>query len=533
MVAIGVEEEEHIQRSEWNIATPIPEVPFAQYVMDKMSSGGDKTALIDGVSGETLKYNELISWIRNISSGWQEAGLAADHVVCIVTPNCIHAPAAFLAAVTASAVVTFANPLFTPDELRRHINHSQSKWIVVHPVSLHTLQAAFKELNDFKGVYLLGNESKDGIQPLSSLWKEAPEEWECCGVSGSRVVHLPYSSGTTGFPKGVELTSENWLATLVIAGGEECINIESESVVLSVLPIFHVFGIGLILISLTHKATIVSLHKFIPNVFLNAIQTYKVNYVPLVPPLAIFLAKHELVAQFDLSSMKKIICGAASLPSGVQELLHKRFSGLLVRQGYGMTETTLVVLNNRIEDPGTVGKVTALSEIKITDVETGDSLGPGKDGELCVRGPTIMKGYLNNEEATKAAIDSRGWLHTGDIGHYDENGNFYIVDRIKEIIKYKGFQVPPAELEGLLLNYEAIADVAVVGVKDEVAGELPKAYVVPKPGRTIIPDDLIKWVHERVAPHKRLRGGVEIIGAVPRSPAGKTLRRLLSEKANA
>lgn len=532
MVCMGVEKDEHIHRCLWDNVGPVPEEPFTEYIMDKIKYFAEKDALIDGVSGEKFKYGDLVSWVRNIGYGWQENGLEAGHVVCLVTPNTIHVPGAFLAAVAASAVVTLANPLFTPDELRQHITNSQSKWVIVHPLFLSTAQAATKDLDDIKGMYLLGNEAKDCVKPLSSLKKEAPDNWEFHGVSGDSVVHLPYSSGTTGLPKGVELTSANWLAVLSTVGRKEYLHIGSEDVILGILPFFHTFGIGMLLASLSHGATMVTLPRFIPDVFLNTLQTYKVTVVPLVPPLAVFVAKHDIVSQFDLSSINNVVCGAAPLTAEIQKLLSSRLSGVTVRQGFGMTETTLATLSSESRDPGAVGRVVAHCEAKIVDMESGDSLGPGENGELCFRGPVITKGYFNNEEATEELIDSDGWLRTGDIAYYNEKGIFYIVDRIKELIKYKGFQVPPAELEGLLMTHEAIADAGVIGVKDDEAQELPKAYVVLKPGKNILPEDIINWVHERVAPHKRLRGGVEITEAVPRSPAGKILRRKLRDHMN-
>lgn len=532
MVAVGTEKEEHVLRCTWDNISQVPQGPLVTYILDKVAQAGEADALVDGVSGEKLKYSELTAWVRNVSYGWQAAGLEAGQVVCVVSPNCILAPPTFLAAVAASGVVTFANPLYTPDELRRHISHSSSSWIVVHPLFLPSVQAAVKDNSEIKGIFVMGKEAVDETKPITSLWKEAPADWTCSSGSGDQVVHLPYSSGTTGLPKGVKLTAANWLAVLSTSGREEYLDITKGDVILGILPFFHVFGIGMCLSSLFHGATLVTLPRFIPDIFLKALQTYKVTLVPVVPPLAIFLAKHDVVAKFDLSSMKSIMCGAAPLAGEVQQIICKRFPGVTVRQGFGMTETTLAVFASESHEPGAVGHITPHSEAKIIDMETGNSVGPNVDGELCVRGPIITKGYFNDEKATNELIDSQGWLHTGDVGHYNEDGVFYIVDRIKELIKYKGYQVAPAELEGLLVTHEAIADAAVIGVPDEEAGECPKAYIVPKPGKTVVPEDIIDWVKERVAPFKRLRGGVEIISAVPRSPAGKILRKNLRMQPN-
>lgn len=243
-----------------------------------------------------------------------------------------------------------------------------------------------------------------------------------------------------------------------------------------------------------------------------------------------FLAKHPLVDEFDLSCIKELLCGAAPLSKEVQDAVAKRLPTIeIIHQGYGMSEMTLAALCQigTFMKPGSVGTCLPGMYGKIIDPETGDTLGPNQPGEVCFKGSQIMKGYINNEQATKETIDSKGWLHTGDIGYYDEDREFFIVDRLKELIKYKGFQVPPAELEALIMALPEVADVAVVGVPDESSGELPLAFIVLQPNSTITEKEIVDYVAKMVSPAKRLHGGVRFIPQIPKTPSGKILRRHL------
>jgi acyl-CoA synthetase (AMP-forming)/AMP-acid ligase II len=241
------------------------------------------------------------------------------------------------------------------------------------------------------------------------------------------------------------------------------------------------------------------------------------------------LAKHPAVARYDLKSLRTIFSGAAPLGAQLEREVAARL-GCHVKQGYGMTEaspaTHMTPHDPARAKPGSVGMPVSNTECKIVDVETGAELGVGEEGEVCLRGPQVMKGYLNRPDATAETIDPEGWLHTGDIGRADEDGHFFIVDRRKELIKYKGFQVAPAELEALLLTHPAVADCAVVPAPDEGAGEVPKAFVVLKTDGAATADELIAFVAARVSPHKKVRR-VEFVEQIPKSPSGKILRRVL------
>jgi acyl-CoA synthetase (AMP-forming)/AMP-acid ligase II len=278
-------------------------------------------------------------------------------------------------------------------------------------------------------------------------------------------------------------------------------------------------------------ATIVTMSKFELEPFLKLLQDHRITRAYLVPPIILALAKHPVVDQYDLSGLRLIMSGAAPLDAGLAAQCEQRL-GVEVIQGYGLTETSPVTHCTPDDDPaknkpGSIGPPLPNTEVRVVDWGTGENYGPNQDGEIWVRGPQVMKGYLNNPEATAHTLDQEGWLHTGDIGHADAEGYFTIVDRLKELIKYKGYQVPPAELEAVLLSHPAVADVAVIPKPDEEAGEVPKAFVVRR--GDVEADELIAYVADRVARHKKVRE-VAFVDEIPKSASGKILRRVLVDR---
>ena len=303
-----------------------------------------------------------------------------------------------------------------------------------------------------------------------------------------------------------------------------------HEVMMAVLPFFHIYGMQILMNDgLRRGATQITMPRFDLEQYLALIQEHRATRLFVVPPMVLALAKQPIVDQYDLSSVKSLFSGAAPLGPELAEEAHRRI-GAPTAQGYGMTEMSPVSHACRFDDdkPGSIGILVASAEARVVDPESGEDLPAGADGEIWCRGPMVMKGYLNRPDATADTIDPDGWLHTGDIGHVDDDGFWYIVDRLKELIKYKGFQVPPAELEALLLSHPAVADCAVIGVPDEEAGEIPKAFVALKPGVECSATDIQEFVAGHVAHYKQVRI-VEFVDAIPKSPSGKILRRMLRD----
>ncbi|CAH9104665.1 unnamed protein product [Cuscuta europaea] len=361
------------------------------------------------------------------------------------------------------------------------------------------------------------------------------------GVKPDDVVALPYSSGTTGLPKGVMLTHKGLVTSLAqhVEGQNPHFYLRGEDVLLCVLPFFHIYSMSIFLCGLRVGARILIMQRFDIVPFLELIQKYKVTICPFVPPIVLAIAKSPAVDNYDLSSVRIVMSGAAPLGKELQDTVRDKFPNATFAQGYGMTEggSVLAMSLAFAKEPfqiksGSVGTVVRNAELKIVDPEMGSSLPRNQPGEICIRGDQIMKGYLNQPEATKSTIDGEGWLHTGDIGYIDEDDELFIVDRLKELIKYKGFQVAPAELEALLLNHPLLSDAAVIPMKDEEAGEVPVAFVVKSNGCTITEDEVKDFVSKQVIFYKRIKR-VFFVDAVPKSPSGKILRKNLRARLEA
>ncbi|MFC3573051.1 4-coumarate--CoA ligase family protein [Streptomyces yaanensis] len=511
---------------------PAIELPIHDAVLGRAAEFGELPALIDGVDGTTLTYEQLDRFHRRLAAAFADAGVRKGDVLALHSPNTIAFPTAFYAATRAGASVTTVHPLATAEEFAKQLRDSAARWIVTVSPLLETARTAAEKAGGVREIFVCDTAS--GHRSLVDMLATGAPEPQVDIDPAEDIAALPYSSGTTGIPKGVMLTHRQIATNL--AQIRPLMGTGPGERILAVLPFFHIYGMtALMNAPLRQGATVVVLPRFDLDTFLEAIQTHRITGLYVAPPLVLALAKHPAVAQYDLSSLKYIISAAAPLDARLAVACAERLGLPPIGQGYGMTElspcTHVVPLDALDAPPGTVGKLVPGTEMRILSLDDPDmDLGVGETGEIAIRGPQVMKGYLGRPEATDAMIDSDGWLHTGDIGHVDADGWLFVVDRVKELIKYKGFQVAPAELEALLLTHPKIADAAVIGVYNDDNNEIPHAFVVRQPDADDLSEgEVMMYVAERVAPYKRVRN-VTFIDRVPRAVSGKILRRQLRER---
>jgi acyl-CoA synthetase (AMP-forming)/AMP-acid ligase II len=502
----------------------IPDVSLTSFVLGSAARFGERPALVDGASGRVTTYAQLCAQVRRAASGLASRGLRKGDVVAILSPNLPEYIVAFYAAATLGAIVTPVNPLYTIEEVAKQFANAGAKFVFTIPQLLGAAREASAHAR-VEELFVFGE--SEGATPFASLLEDDGEAPEVEIDPREDIVALPYSSGTTGVCKGVMLTHRNLVANLsqLRGSGHDL----SDDTLVCVLPLFHIYGLVAIAnLAMLSGAKVVMMPRFDFAQLLKVMQDYRVTFAHLVPPVILALSKQPVVDDYDLSSLRTIFSGAAPLGPELSRACEARL-GCEVIQGYGMTEASPAT---HITAPGggragSVGPCVPNMECKLVSVETGEEVaGTFERGEVWVRGPQVMKGYLNCPEATAQTLDADGWLHTGDVAYVDEDGYFFIVDRAKELIKYKAFQVAPAELEALLLTHPSVADAAVVPSPDEEAGEVPKAFVVVRDGHGLTEAEVLSFVASHVAPHKKVRR-VEFISQVPKSPSGKILRRLL------
>ncbi|XP_052276136.1 uncharacterized protein LOC127875253 [Dreissena polymorpha] len=508
--------------------SPVPDVELpvqsiSDFLFSRFNTFGNTIALVDHGTGRSFQFSQLEDLSRRVGSFLARKGLRKGDVVCYYGTNNPEFALLLLGCSSIGVTLTTASPLYTPDELKSQMEIAGCKTIfTIPPLARKCQEAGFNDL------VLVGG--SEGGRPFSDALSDDGRAFPSHVRVDPKedVAILPFSSGTTGLPKGVMLTHHNIVSNLL----QFSVNLKTyaNDVNIAVLPFFHIYGLASILLcSLMEGAKLVILPGFDPQIYLTALVQHKVTQIHIVPPIILFMARHPLVDKVDLSLIRTVVSAAAPLGDALTiEFMEKR--KLPIKQGYGLTETSPVIAVD--VDPITVGSVGPLipnTEAKIIDPDTGESLGHNEVGEVCIRGPQNMKGYHGNPQATNEMVDTEGWLHTGDMGYFKETDRLVISDRMKELIKYKGLQVAPAELEDLLHKHPAVQDVAVVAAADERAGEVPQAFVVIRPNMAAKEEDIRKFVDDQVADHKQLRGGVKFLKEIPKSASGKILRRVLKD----
>jgi acyl-CoA synthetase (AMP-forming)/AMP-acid ligase II len=510
----------------------IPDVTLPGFVLGQARQRGGKRALVEAGTGRELSYAQLAAAVRGTGARLSSKGVRPGDVLALCAPSSIEFAVTSYAALSAGAILTVVNPIASEEEIVHQLRQTGARWLVTTYLFVPKIETAARTAG-IAETFVIGDdtEAAPGARRLEVLSPGGEAPGPQTDRSPSDVAFLPSSSGTTGLPKSVMLTHRN-----LVAGVCQMLPVQrvtEDDVVIAALPLFHIFGFQATLnLALSQGATVVLLPRFELGAFLRAIQDYGVTRAEVVPPIVLALTNSELVSDYNLSSLRVLTCAAAPLGAGLARACAKRI-GCRVKQGYGLTELasgTHIAPDDGPDRPDSVGPALPGVECRVVDPETQADLGPGEPGELLVRSASAMRGYLDDPEATAAIIDPDGWVHTEDIATVDSDGWFRVTDRIKEVIKYKGYQVAPAELEAILLTHPAVADAAVVRSPDDSAGEVPKAFVVLKAPASA--EELTTWVAERVAPYKRVRR-VEFTDQLPKSPSGKILRRQLAERENA
>ncbi|CAL5198161.1 unnamed protein product [Lathyrus oleraceus] len=532
-------EQEFIFRSKLPDIVIPTHLPLHSYCFQNLSQFHNRPCLINGHTGETFTYSDVHLNVRKIASGLNSIGIHQGDVIMLVLRNSFQFALTFLGASYRGAVITTANPFYTSSELSKQATATKTKLIVTQSLYVSKIKELAK-MNNIKIVCTDDSPSslEENVVDFSVLTNADENEAPEVKINANDVVALPFSSGTSGLPKGVMLTHENLVTTIseLVDGENPHQYTNEEDVLLCVLPMFHIYALNSILLcGIRSGAAVLILEKFEIKTVLESIDKYKVTIVSFVPPIVLALVKSGELHRYDLSSIRVMITGAAPMRMELEQAVKDRMPQTVLGQGYGMTEAGPLSVSLAFAKepfkakPGACGTVVRNAEMKIVDIETGASLPRNKAGEICIRGTKVMKGYLNDPEATKKIIDKDGWLHTGDIGLMDDDDELFIVDRLKELIKYKGYQVAPAELEELLIAHPDISEAAVVPLKDEDAGEVPVAFVVRSSGSKISEDEIKQYISQQVVFYKRINK-VYFTEAIPKAVSGKILRKELTAR---
>ncbi|KAH6807293.1 hypothetical protein C2S51_028401 [Perilla frutescens var. frutescens] len=502
----------------------LPPFSLPHYIFSLLRCYPPTTAsLIDATTRRRIPLSHLSHLVQSLANNLRRKfHIHKNDVAFIFSPNSIHIPVLCLSLLSLGAIVSPSNPLSSDSEISRQIHLSA-------PVIAFASSDNAARLPPLReGTVLLDSPEFDSLLLPCSAEFDRPE------VCGDDTAAILYSSGTTGRTKGVELTHRNFIA--VIAGVHAVRAVRpSPAVTLCAVPFFHVYGFVLCLREAALGGSVVvpaaagGAGRRLQSI-IGAVEEFNVTHLAVAPPLVVEMVKSPAPDKYELRSLEVVMCGGAPVASAVIERFKQRFGNISLLQAYGLTETTAGISRtlgaNESEVRGSNGRLVSNCQARVVDPVSGHNLPPLKPGELWIRGPMVMKGYVGDKEATAAMVDSEGWLRTGDICFFDDNGHLFYVDRMKELIKYNAYQVAPAELEDLLLSHPAIVDAAVIPYPDDDVGQVPAAFVVTQPGSTINDSLIMDFVAQKVAPYKKIRR-VFYTDSIPKNATGKVLRKEL------
>jgi len=522
----------------------IPEITYWDFIFDNLSQHAHLPALVCGLSNRTLLHQQVKEEALKVSGSLRSLGLQKGDVIGILLPNCIEYPLIFLGALHSGLTVTPLNPLYTAPEISKQLEAAGAKALITSDMDPQKTSEVVSTNKKIESHIVLGKRSPEeasiGWEDFLSLTsKSGPSPQQVDVDVRKDVAVLPFSSGTTGVPKGVQISQHNLVANNVMVIGNDPEYMlrasgQTQDTTICALPMFHIFGLNVVMSGFLHMGgKNVVLPAFKPDLFVKLMEEHRPTTLSLVPPLVSFLSTSPLVKRSHLSNLRQILAGAApSGPELIKQFYNKAPEYTVYKEGFGATEvagagTGIFRAAGGIKS-GSVNQILPNSRLQIRDIVTDKPLGKDQRGEIVMKGPHCMLGYSNNEKANLETFDPEGWLRTGDIGYFDEEGFVFIVDRMKELIKVKAQQVAPAELEDVLRGLPGVVDVAVIGVEDLKAGQVPRAYIV-REDQTLTEDMVQEFMAVQVAPHKQLAGGIEWVEAIPKSTAGKILRKDISK----
>lgn len=540
--AVGVSGVRNASTTEHIISSHVPDITLptgnaATYALETAKQWSTNTALECAETGRNYTFTQVVDAVARWGGYLAKLGLGRGDRVAVMMLNCPEYALVLLGAMSAGIPVTVINYSYTLEEVCRQLRDSDASLVVYDDSTEKIIEGALPILQKpVRKIINTDTSPPAGVPSLRSLLQDSGTPLaDPVEVTGTETALLPYSSGTTGNPKGVDLSHNALSSNMAMFmhpsffSGKVVAESHQDSF-LCYLPLFHIYGIlPILLVGLRAGNKIVTVPRFHATTLIPLVMKHKVRVLHTVPPVLNFLTQSPDVNPKSMASVEATLCGAAPVSqASAQTLKEKVDKPLFFQEGYGMTEVLLSHLtpfgSNRL---GSCGKLLPNVKVKVIDRDTGKSLPANEKGEICFMSPSRMNGYSSNEAATRETIDEEGWVHSGDIGYYDDDNCFTVVDRCKELIKVKALQVAPSELEEVILQHPKVKEVGVVGVQHDRLGEAPRAYVVASASTN--EKEIQEFLALRVAPHKQLAGGVAFITELPKNASGKILRRQLKD----